>query len=667
MRSGPPERTANDTRRHDNLPGRTFSSPEIRPYVDPTSNQKQLDATPASGEKALRPGFILLILLVALACTTPSPPVTVAPPEAPLPALQGAVRATLRLPAPQTNRVEVELTAETRGEAAVTFRMPVWTPGSYLVRDFSRHVETLAAFGPDGAPLAVEKSTKNRWVVQTAGVASVTLRYTVYCREMSVRSGFVDRDIAIFAPAAVFVEPLHLPGVPYDVKLERPAAWTGVETGLDPHPSGEIDRWVARDWDELVDSPIVGGTPTTVPFEVQGVPHRFAHFGGDGWWDVAKAAEDTKKIVEAEAAVWGVIPYDHYVFLNIAGEAGGGLEHLDSTVMLTTRNRGRDPAEYDKWLGLVSHELFHAWNVKRLHPRPLGPFDYDQENYTTSLWISEGFTAYYDDLVLVRAGLIKPSDHLSRLSGVIAALQQRPGHLVQSLDESSFDTWIKHYRPDENADNRQVDYYVKGSLTAWLLDAAIREATQDRRSLDDVMRLAWERFPPERGFDEPEFKALFSEVAGTDLSAMVDALVLGRDEVDYTPALAWWGLRFVAPEEPDDRHKPKVWTGLDAAATVTRVLRGTPAFDAGVNVGDELIGLDGVRINGGDTAPMLVQREPGETAQLLVSRRGTLLTLPVTLAAAPVDTWKLEFDPDAPAAAAARRKAWWQAEEPAEP
>jgi predicted metalloprotease with PDZ domain len=603
-----------------------------------------------------------LLLLLLLGCSAPPPPpITTAPPEPSLPAVEGAVRVRIRLPAPETNRVEVEIVAPTAGQPSPVFRMPVWTPGSYLVRDFSRHVEVLTAHAPDGSPLPVHKRTKSQWQVEAGGAASVALRYTVYAHELSVRSAFVDRDLALLVGAALFMEPLHLPGVPYDVQVERPPAWTGVETALDPHPDGDRDRWVARDWDELIDSPIVAGAPQIIPFEVAGVPHRFAHFGGEGFWDVAAAAEDVKKITQVEAEIWGIVPYDHYVFLNVAAEAGGGLEHSDSTLMLTTRARGRRPDEYKRWLSLVAHELFHAWNVKRLRPAALGPFDYDQENYTTSLWFSEGFTSYYDDLALVRAGLLTGDEHLERLTKAITSVQTRPGHRVQSLGESSFDTWIKHYRPDENAPNREVDYYDKGALAAWLLDARIRELTADARSLDDVMRLAYQRFPVEAGFEEPALRALFPEVAGPEITPLVDALIDGVGEIDWSPALRWWGLRFASPEPPADGHAAAVWIGLENGVTVAHVLRDTPAFRAGVNVGDELIAVDGVRIPNGDLAGALVERAPGETAQLLIARRGAILTLPVTLEAAPVDTWKLELDTGAGVDAPRHRKTWWRA------
>lgn len=560
--------------------------------------------------------------------------------------------------------------------------MPAWTPGSYLIREYARNVRTLAA-RVDDQPVAAEKLTKDRWQIPARPGQRVVVDYTVYAHDLSVRTAHHDATHAFLHPPQICLVPEGAAG-PFTVEVELLPGWSAISLAADPDSQERRSPGLFAvdlpDLDSLHDTPIEAGI-----LSLGALPEPAGHVRLAVWGEPIPefVLPRLARVVAQVERTWPARPYGAYTFLvHAVVGARGGLEHLSGSVL------GVDPESFAPaarrlaagaaldddsdagtvdFLELASHELFHAWNVKRLHPRPLGPFDYDHENYTTSLWISEGFTAYYDDLVLVRAGLIKPSDHLSRLSAAIAALQQRPGHLVQSLDESSFDTWIKHYRPDENADNRQVDYYVKGSLTAWLLDAAIRQATQDRRSLDDVMRTAWERFPPERGFDEPEFEALFSEVAGTDLSAMVDALVVGRDEVDFTPALAWWGLRFAEPEELDDRHKPKVWTGLDAAATVTRVLRGTPAFEAGVNVGDELIGLDGVRINGGDMTPMLMQRDPGETAQLLVSRRGTLITLPIVLAAAPTATWKLEFDPDASVAVSTRRKAWWQAEEPSEP
>ena len=584
-------------------------------------------------------------------CVPPVPEIVVPAGPPPLPPVDGAVRVVLRVPEPHAARVEVELTAPgSPGE--VTFRMPVWTPGSYLVREFSRQVETFEAVDAEGRSLPARKTAKNRWTVEGAG--AVTARYTVYAHELSVRTAFVEPELGVLVGAALFMEPLHLPGAAYDVTIEPPPGWPQIETGLDAHPSGEPNRWLARDWDELIDSPWIAGALDVRRFEVQGVPHALVTAGADEAWDLEATADEVRRIAEVEARLWGVIPYDHYDVLSVIAEAGGGLEHLDSTLVMGRRAHGRDPEAHGRWLGLVSHELFHAWNVKRLRPRALGPFDYEREVYTPSLWIAEGWTAYYDDLILVRAGLIDGEEHLKRLGKALGALQRGHGRRVQPLSESGFDAWIKHYRPDENAANRDVDYYVKGALVAWLLDATIRANTGDLRSLDDVLRLAWQRFPA--GYEEAELRAVISEVAGVELGPALAEMVDGTGELDWAPALSWWGLRFVAPEA---KEPPEVWTGLEVGVTVGTVPRGSPAEAAGVLTGDELIAVNEVRVGGGDLAPLLIGRAAGETISLLVARRGRLITLPVTLATRPTETWELEIDPGASPAAAARRDRWW--------
>jgi predicted metalloprotease with PDZ domain len=589
--------------------------------------------------------------------TSGAAPVAVTPQEA-APALDGAVRVVVRVPEPHTHRVQVEEVFETGGAAAVTVRMPVWTPGSYLVREYARQVETFAAFAPSGEPLTAKKVAKNRWEIATGGAGSVVVRMQIYAREPSVRSNLVEVDQAVLVGAATFVEPIHLTGAAYDVRMEVPPAWEGAWSALDPHPDGQAAHWVARSWDELLDSPIVAGRADVQTFDVFGVPHRLVSLGGDGWWDFPAARDDVARIVREEVATWGVVPYDHYDFFNVIAEGGGGLEHLDSTLMFAKRAAGRDPEARRKWLGLVSHELFHAWNVKRLRPAALGPFDYEREVHTPSLWVAEGVTSYYDDLVLARAGLMTESAYLAQLSKAITTLEEGHGRRVQPLTDASFDAWIKHYRPDENAENRQVDYYVKGALVGWLLDARLREATRGAASLDTALRLAWARFPEEQGYTEEALRALFSEVAGQDLGPWLAAMCDEVGELDYGPALRWFGLRFAAVDAPDPSDGPTVTLGLEPAAVVAKVRVGTPAYQAGVDVGDELIALDGLRVVEGDLDAHLRGREAGQVVTLLVSRRGRLVSIPVTLAERPVPRGALEVDPAASAAAQARRAAW---------
>lgn len=601
------------------------------------------------------------VILWLWACSgDPTPPAPVAEPVPPAAARAGTVVVEVDLSAPEQHRVRVRATVETGGAAEVAFEMPVWTPGSYLVREYARNVEAARGIAPDGRALSVTKTAKNRWVVAADGATAVTLETVIYAKELTVRSAFVDSDLAVLVGAGLFMQPEHLPEAAWDVSLTLPPTWSRSVTALSPHADGVLHHYVAGSFDELVDSPIVVGNPSVGRFEVSGVGHEVAHFLDAGEWDLTATLGEVEKITAETIALWGSVPYDRYVFLNVVGEAGGGLEHENSSLLMSRRQQGRDPDAHRRWLGLVSHELFHAWNVKRLRPSTLGDFDYNREHYSPSLWIAEGWTSYYDDLLLVRAGLITQEDHLKRLGETVGALQRRPGRLVQPLGDAGFDAWIKHYRPDESADNSRVDYYVKGALAAWIMDAEIRRRTDGARSLDDVLRLAWTRFPANRGYTEAEMRALISEVAGADLGPWLAELVDSPTELDYSGALSWFGLRFPV-EAADD--EPKAWLGLDAGSKVARVLRDTPAWDAGVNAGDELIALDGVRIES-DVEALLAGRTPGETAELIVARRGRLRTLPVVFGTKPTRAWTLEVDPGALAVTRARRLAWWASSQP---
>ncbi len=579
---------------------------------------------------------------------------------------------TLRFPEPANHLVEVE--AEVAAGAPgrdLDLMMAVWTPGSYLVREFARNVESLRAETAGGEPVAIEKVAKNRWRLATGGGA-VRVRYTLYCHELSVRTDWVDRDFALLNGAATYLVPAGedgpAPGA-FEVRLELPGAWplaaSSLASAAAAGPPGSERVFRAPDYDTLVDTPIYAGTGRIGSFEVDGVPHRLLEQGGEGIWDDAKALADVERIVETERDFWGSLPYDHYLFMNLIVEAGGGLEHAGSSVLMTSRWKAGTRKGYLDWLGLVAHELFHAWNVKRLRPAELGPFHYESETYTRSLWVAEGITSYYDDLLVHRAGLSTSDEELERLSRQIEKLQTTPGRRLQSMELASFDAWIKLYRPDESSINTAISYYTKGAVVAFLLDAEIRRATGGAKSLDDALRLAWRRFPPERGFRREEMRRVFSEVAGRDLGDFLDRALESTDELDYAPALAWLGLRFAEPEKEHAKkgEEPPGWLGADTKVedgrlVVTQVRRGTPAATAGVDPEDEILALDGFRVPARDLDERLEAYRPGQAATLLVARRGRLIELPVTLGEKPPEGWKLEADPKASEEQVAHRKAW---------
>ncbi len=568
------------------------------------------------------------------------------------------IRYTLRFPAPHTHYVEVEGVYPTGGRPQVDLMMAVWTPGSYLIREYERHVEGVTATGAGGRALGAVKTAKNRWRVDTGGAAAVTVTYRVYGREMTVRNNWVEAGFAMVNGAPTFITLADRTPRPHEVRIDMPAAWKGSQTALPPIP-GQPHAYRAEDFDTLVDSPLVLGNPVVKSFDVAGTAHHLVLEGDPSLFDADRAAADIRRIVEAGVAAMGPFEYPHYHFLNMVVETGGGLEHKNSFLTMSNRFVTRTRQPYINWLSLVAHEYFHNWNIKRLRPVELGPFDYETENHTKSLWVAEGVTDYYGALLVRRAGIATTAEYLDMLSNSIEAVQTRPGRRVQSAEMASFDTWIKQYRPDENSPNTSIDYYDKGATIAFLLDATIRQATAGGKSLDDAMRLAYGRYSGARGFTPVQFQQAMSETAGTDLSAWFAQVLTTTDELDFSAALDWFGLRFA----PVDPKALRATTGLvtrndSGRLVVSQVRRNTPAYDSGINVDDEILALDDLRVRADGLTARMDQYRAGDTVRILVARRDRLMTVPVTLGAEPGRPWRLQVKPDATTEQHARLESW---------
>ncbi|MEQ1731635.1 MAG: PDZ domain-containing protein, partial [Vicinamibacterales bacterium] len=368
--------------------------------------------------------------------------------------------------------------------------------------------------------------------------------------------------------------------------------------------------------------------------------------GAAGLFDGARAVRDLEKLVTEHRKMWGSLPFERYVFFNLLtlppGQGGGALEHLSSVLMFGDKFAMRTRQSYTSWLELASHEFFHAWNVKRLRPVELGPFDYENEVLTRSLWIAEGVTDYYGDLLVRRAGFTTQDEYLQALSSKIEEVQNTPGRLLQSASQSSLDAWIRQYRPDENSVNVSISYYTKGHVLGFLLDTRIRALTAGSKSLDDVMRLAFSRYSGARGYTPDEFLAVAEEVAGASLKPFWQTAIDGTAELDYAEALSTLGLKFREVGANGGR-----WLGIatrnDAGRLVVAQVRSDgPSFLAGVNVDDEIIGIDDLRVRAERFDARLAQYNAGDRVTLLVVRRDQILRLPVTLAAPPLPRWRLE-------------------------
>jgi predicted metalloprotease with PDZ domain len=474
---------------------------------------------------------------------------------------------TVRLTSPETHVAEVEATLPTGGRESVELMMPAWSPGFYRVEDSARQVEGLAAHAPDGTSLGVEQPRKNRWRVRTDGVPSVVVSYRLSCRQRSVTTNWVGDDLAVLNGPATFVTPAGGASRPHEVRIELPSKWARVVTALDPAPDGLPNHYRAEDYDTLADSPILAGNPSLHEFEVGGSTHVLADAGDLGAWDGRRAAGDLGKLARENRRFWGSLPFKRYYFLNVFRPGAGGLEHKDSTLLTSRASAQATPREYLSWLRFVSHEYFHAFNVKRLRPVELGPFDYEHPPATASLWVSEGLTTYFGDLIVARAGLGTAQDFLSALSSFIGRLQDSPGRLIQTLEESSLDVWGSGTSGVGRERDTQLSYYDKGPVVGFLLDAHIRRATEGRKSLDDVMRLAYERYSGDRGFTPGQFREVAEEVAGVDLEDWFRRAVSSTEELDYAEALDWFGLRFAPPE-----GAAKSWE-LEVRPDVTEIQR----------------------------------------------------------------------------------------------
>lgn len=472
---------------------------------------------------------------------------------------------TLRAPAPETNIAEIEARIPTDGRAEVDLMLPVWSPGYYRLGDYASNVQEFAARTPQGAALDVDRPKSNHWIVRTNGAPVIEIAYKLVCRSTFVTGCWVGTDFAVINGPSVFITLSERAERPHEVHLDLPPAWKQSITGLDNAPDGRPHHFRGANYDVFVDSPIVAGRIGTHEFDVGGTTHILADFGDLGAWDGRAAIEKIRLFVdEHRRFLGGTLPFARYVFLNAFRGGQGGLEHLNSSLLTSPRNpESPDPSL--RWLKFVSHEYFHAINVKRLRPVELGPFDYEKLPRTPSLWISEGLTTYYGDLAVVRSGVGSAEDFLSGMSNHIRTLQTSPGRLLQTLEEASLSAGITSNSGVGGDRNRTISYYDKGPIVGLLLDARIRRATSDRRSLDDAMRLAIARYGGARGFTPGEFQRTVGEVAQTDLEAFFSTALASTDELDYTEMLEWFGLGFV---EPGSTDPARAWAlEVDPSAT----------------------------------------------------------------------------------------------------
>ncbi|MBC7995245.1 MAG: M61 family metallopeptidase [Rhizobacter sp.] len=544
--------------------------------------------------------------------------------------------------------------------------LPAWIPGSYLVREFARHLSGLQA-KQGASEVGLTQLDKATWVASCKGKSALTISYFVYAFDNSVRTAFLDAHRAFFNGTSVFLRVHGREAEPQRLELRGlPKGWK-VATAL---PAIKAQTFEAADYDELVDHPVEMGTFWRGEFKAAGVPHEFAVAGALPDFDGERLLADARRICEAEIGFWHGKKktfFKRYVFmLNVVEDGYGGLEHRASTALIASRRdlpqRGKTDSKdlsdgYVTLLGLISHEYFHTWNVKRLRPVEFKTFDYTQENYTELLWFFEGFTSYYDDLLLLRAGLIDEARYLKLLAKTLTGVLGLPGRKVQSVAQASFDAWVKYYRGDENTPNATISYYTKGSLVALALDLTLRSEGQG--SLDDVMHLLWER--SEGGpISEADIAAALAEVGGRSYAKELQQWVHGTDDLPWQSLLAKAGVAWnQQPPSVAQRLGLRVSESALTGIKVSNVLRGGAAEAAGVSAGDELIAVDGWRLRRLDELTRLMTAQ--QPAQLLLSRDQRVHTLAIELPPEPTSgAVSLTLAPadKTPQAAFALRRAW---------
>ena len=544
---------------------------------------------------------------------------------------------------PWTHLLEVEMQITVPANLNVpnetSLIMPVWTPGSYLVREFERHVQDFAATDANGNALAWSKVDKNTWRVVTRGARSWKATYRVYANELTVRTNELNSDHAFWNNAALLMYPDGAISKPSTLRVVPANNWK-VATGLPP-VAGQPNTFRAENFDVLYDSPVEVSNFKQFDFEVRGVPHRIV-IDGEGNYDPQRLRADVQKIVEAEVSMFGSIPYHDYTFiLHLRSNTGGGLEHLNSTALGFRRFNFATERGWQSFYSLVAHEFFHLWNVKRIRPDALGPFDYTKENYTRSLWVAEGITDYYGYLTVRRAGLISDRGYLDALAKRIQDYQNTPGRLAMSAEEASFNSWIKEYRPDENSVNSQISYYDKGELLGLMLDLEIRRRTNDAKSLDDVLRTLYaEFFEKGRNYSPADFQKISESVAGGSLEEFFARYVRGHEEFPFNQFFGGAGLRLeqmgAAAGEVNPAAPLKGFLGAELDDRTDQVLIenvrvGTPAYEQGLNAKDQIIALDGARVNKDTFETMIAARRPGEVIHITVFRNDDLRTFDIKL------------------------------------
>ncbi len=548
----------------------------------------------------------------------------------------------LSMEQPQTHYFDVVIKlsnfdAKTKQQGFLDLKMAVWTPGSYLIREYAKNIESVSVTSGT-SNVKSDKINKNTWRVRLLPTSNEAIvKYKVYANELSVRTSFIDDSHGYLNPASVFMYVNDWKQVPSTINIKPYKEWNTISTGLKPLGDNTFE---AENLDILIDSPIEIGTQKVLSFDLKGIPHKIAMYG-DVKFDEAKVSNDIKKVCESALSVVGEHPCKDYTFLihNI-GLGGGGLEHLNSTTCQTSRMVYSNDKMYQGFMSLIAHEYFHLWNVKRIRPKALGPFDYENENYTHLLWFSEGCTSFYQNYILRRANMMTPEEYLNAYATEINTIENQPGNKVQSVAESSWDAWIKYYRPNENSRNSTVSYYDKGAVLGGVLNLAILQATKGSKNLDDVMKVLYQEYYKKqgRGFSDEEFQKTVELVAEKSMSDFFQKYISGTETIPYNTYFEAVGMKMT--DKNAENTFPYLGADCRTGLKISSVLRDSPAYNDGLNVGDEILQIDGTKPE--ELTKLISNKKIGDVIEVKVRRDGLEKKYNVTLQRNPIKSLSIE-------------------------
>ena len=553
---------------------------------------------------------------------------------------------TVSMENPNQHYFHVSLTYSGIMEKSVELKLPVWTPGYYMIMDYAKYVINFKVVSGSGKEIPWKKTEKNRWSIETERISTIQVSYDVFAFRTSVADSFLDDGRGFISPTGIFMHPAGHKDSPVTVTIIPYEKFTKISTGLDPVP-GRQNMFYAANFDILYDCPILAGTQEILTFETGGIPYTIAA-ENLGRIDRSKLAEDLKKIVETATSLIGEVPYKHYTFI-MMNRGMGGLEHTNSMAVFTNRMDFNSTEISDGWLSFIAHEFFHLYNVKTIRPIELGPFDYDVENYTTMLWFSEGVTSYYENLILNRAGFYDREEVFRELKTSISNYENIPGHLFQSVAQSSFDSWMLFFNRSENASNTTISYYDKGCAIGMLLDLKIRYESGNNKSLDDVMRTLYQVYykGKTRGFTDKEFREVCEKTAGSSLAEIFDVYIPTVRDIDYAKYLGYAGLGINT--NPDEM--PGAWLGIGTREDgenliITRSEWNSPAYNAGLSPQDIIKEINGVKASSELLNNILNNGNPGDKIRLTVSHRDITNNVEVTLGRKTLRSFEIKTLPD---------------------